>query len=272
MDGNMCTHNNMIALCVVALLMISVSIAGAQTTVYNNFGPDHEGWDYNYGLGWTVAGDSISQQYGVEQAMAFQSTADGTVTDIWVAFFYVPLNAMADTVTIRLTRNPTGQPPNTADIMEEWTITEFESWSQWSPPHHLQGNGTSQLQAGENYWLWAIGTETTWTGWCVNIYPGVTCPHTLRREGENWLPIAYETASAFRVDVGIPWQIHANNFRNPNQLDITWRSQPGALYYNIYTSPNPSGTFELVTTTSDTTWTTIIEDQRGFYRVTAELE
>lgn len=187
-------------LTIIFLLAFSIT-AYAQITVYNNFGPEHESWDYNYSMGWTVAGDSVEQQYGVEQAMAFQSTVDGTVTDIWVAFFYVPLSTMADTVIILLTQNPAGQPPDTADVMEEWTITEFEDWSQWSPPHHLQGNGVSQLQEGEDYWLWAIGTETTWTGWCMNIDPTLTCPHTLRREGENWLPIGYETASAFRVDV-----------------------------------------------------------------------
>ena len=181
----------------VALFVILVSAASPQTTVYNNFGPEHEGWDYNYSLGWTVAGDSVQQQYGVEQAMGFQSTVDGLVT-----FFYVPSSALPDTVTIRLAANPYGLPPDFENVLEEWTLTEFESWSQWDPPHHLIGNGTSQLGEGENYWLWAIGSETTWTGWCMNIDPGLTCPHTLRREGENWLPIAQETASAFRVDLG----------------------------------------------------------------------
>jgi hypothetical protein len=186
----------------IILLVMFGTVSYAQETVYNNFGPGHEGWDYNYGLGWTVAGDSVPEQYGVEQAMGFQSMAEGTVTDIWVAFFYVPLSALPDTVTIRLAQNPYGLPPASADIMEEWSITEFESWSQWSPPHHLVGNGTSQLQEGGNYWLWAIGSETTWTGWCMNINPALTCPHTIRREGEDWLPISNETASAFRVDVG----------------------------------------------------------------------
>jgi hypothetical protein len=188
-------------LCIPVCLLLFGSTASAQVTVYNNFGPGQGGWDYNYGTGWTVAGVNVPTQYGVEQAMGFQSTADGVVTDIWVAFFYVPSSTFPDTVTIRLTRNPQGLPPDSADVMEEWILTEFFDWYQWDPPHHLQGNGTSYLQEGENYWLWAIGGETTWCGWCLNVDPGLTCLHTLRREGEDWLPIANETASAFRVDV-----------------------------------------------------------------------
>jgi hypothetical protein len=197
----------------VAFIGTLYSCSGAQVTVYNNFGPGHDGWDYNFSTGWTVAGDSVTSQYGVEQAMQFQSTADGMVTDIWVAFFYVPSSSPPDTVTIRLTGNPHGMPPVPEDVMEEWTLTEFETWDQWSPPIHLQGNNVSMLQDGESYWLWAIGGETTWCGWCLNVDPYLTCPHTLRREGEDWLPIDNETASAFRIDVdpGIDIEPSDNN-------------------------------------------------------------
>jgi len=189
------------SLCMVTFLMMLVSVAIGQVTVYNNFGPGHNGWDYTYTTGWTIAGNNVSAQYGVEQAMGFQSTSDGEVTDIWVAISLVPLSTLPDTVIIRLAQNPSGLPPDTSDIMEEWTLTTFGSWSQWNTPHHLQGNGTSQLQEGQSYWLWAIGKETTWCMWCLNEDPGLTAPHTIRRENENWLPVGNETASAFRVDV-----------------------------------------------------------------------
>ena len=185
----------------VVSILVFTSSAYAQITVYNNFGPGYGGWDYNYSMGWTVAGENVPTQYGVEQAMGFQSTASGVVTDIWVAFFYAPFSTYPDEVTILLAGNPQGLPPDSANVMETWTLTEFETWSQWSPPHHLQGNGHSELEEAASYWLWAIGGETTWCGWCLNINPSLTCPHTLRREGENWLPISNETASAFRVDI-----------------------------------------------------------------------
>lgn len=185
---------------VLILTVLSANV-DAQTTVYNNFGPGHGGWDYNWGLGWTVAGENVPSQYGVEQAMGFTATASGTVSDIWVAMWYVPLDPQVDVVTIRLARNPNGLPPTPQDVMEEWTLTTFESWSQWNPPLHLLGKGASYLENGESYWLWASGGETTWCGWCMNEDPQLTCPHTLRREGESWLPVNNETASAFRVDV-----------------------------------------------------------------------
>ncbi len=185
------------ALCLGAL----VSAAGASEIVYNNFGPDHDGWDYHWGTGWTVAGEDVDAQYGVEQAMSFTATAGGPVSDIWVAMWYVPLDTGYDEVTVRLAHHESGLPPKDEDVMEEWLITDFESWTAWSPPHHLPGSGVSVLEEGESYWLWATAGPTTWTGWCLNVDPYLTTPHTLRREGEDWLPIGDETASAFRVDV-----------------------------------------------------------------------
>lgn len=184
-----------------AFLVFIVISSAAQTTVYNNFGAGNGGWDYNWGLGWTVAGDSVQNQFGVEQAMGFESTADGVVSDIWLAISYVPLSPFADTVIIRLAEDPSGLPPDTADVLEEWILTDFGSWSQWNPPIHLAANHTSELMAGNSYWIWAIAKEATWTMWCMNEDPALTCPHTLRRENEDWLPISNETASAFRVDI-----------------------------------------------------------------------
>ncbi len=183
------------------LILVVTSPAFALVTIYNNFGAGHDGWDYDWGIGWTVAGENVPAQYGVEQAMAFEATASGTLSDIWVAMWYVPLDAQPDLVTVYLARNPSGLPPEPEDILEQWTITQFGSWSQWNPPQHLTGNGSTIIAEGESYWLWAVGGPTTWCGWCLNLDPALTCPHTLRREGEDWLPIGNETASAFRVDL-----------------------------------------------------------------------
>ncbi len=176
------------------------SITSGQITVYNNFtGPAHDGWDYNWGLGWTIAGVDVPAQYGVEQALGFVPSGTGFVSDIWVAMWYVPIDGQPDVVTLRLTSDDDGLPPEPDDVMEEWTITEFESWSQWNPPIHLTGNGTSLLEEGKSYWLWAIGGDTTWCGWCLSTDD--ILPHTIRREGEDWLAVGQESASAFRIDV-----------------------------------------------------------------------
>jgi hypothetical protein len=258
----------LLVIAVCPALLIPTSIA--QITVYNNFGPGNGGWDYNYGMGWTVAGINVPAQYGCEQAMGFQSTASGAVSDVWVAFFYCPLDTLTDIVTVKLAENPNGLPPTPENVMEEWTITEFQSWSQWSPPHHLEGSGASNLQESSSYWLWASGGITTWCGWCLNINPALTCPHTLRREGENWLPISLETASAFRVDVGTPWELQINITNGSDSLNLSWNAYPGARYYHIYASSNPYSDFELITNCLDTTWTTELPNEHGFYKVTAE--
>jgi hypothetical protein len=184
---------------------VLVSAASGQITVYNSFGPGHDGWDWKYNLGWTVAGPDNPSQYGVEQAFSFTATASGPVSDIWVGMFRTPLDTLPDKVTFYLAHNDHWLPPTPDDVMEEWIITEFETWSQWSPPRHLVGSGAAVLQAGQNYWLWAYGHDATWCGWGMNggdtYNPSLVAPHTLRREGENWLPIANETVSAFRVDL-----------------------------------------------------------------------
>ena len=218
--------NHKSSLFILAFMLLIFTNANGQTTIYNNFGEDHSGWNYTYTTGWTISGYDVAAQYGVEQAMGFDSDTEGILADIWLAISYVPLSSDPDTVIIRLCRNPDELPPDTANIMEEWTLTTFQSWSQWNTPIHLEGNGTSLIQAGHSYWLWAIGKETTWCMWCLNEDPAFTAPHTIRREDEDWLSISNETASAFRVDIDIDTYISdpgthsqdhllSQNFPNP---------------------------------------------------------
>ncbi len=190
--------NFLFCLIIVSFVFVGVN---AQVTVYNNFGPDNGGWDYNYQMGWTVCGEDHPTQYGVEQAMGFTSTETGTLTDIWVAMFSVPDASTPDTVFVRLALNTNGMYPDPADVLEEWVMTGFDDWYSWHPPVHLEGNGSTILLQDEDYWLWMTAADVSNTGWCINYDPDILCPHTLRREGENWLNASNESASAFRVDV-----------------------------------------------------------------------
>ncbi len=200
------------------VVALAMSLPTSAATIYDNFGPDHDGFDYNWGLGWTIAGGDVPAQFGVEQAMGFTADTTGLLSDIWVAMWYVPLDSQPDEVTVYLVRNPSGQPPMPGDVLEQWTITEFGSWSQWNPPQHLVGSGSTVIEAGESYWLWAVGGATTWCGWCMNIDPGFTAPHTIRREGEDWLPVSDETASAFRVDVQASVAVQETSWSSVKQL------------------------------------------------------
>jgi hypothetical protein len=178
----------------IVLLAASVSTATSTTTVFDNFGPE---WDYNTGLGWTVAGPESGNDFGVEQAMGFVPEVGGIMVDVWVAMAYVPFDHGPDVVTLRLATDEDGQP---GVVLEEWIFTEIEDWNQWNPPLHGEGSGSSLLEAGTLYWLWAVANDSTWVMWNMNNV-GDVGPHTLRREGEDWLPVSQETRSAFRVDV-----------------------------------------------------------------------
>ena len=184
--------------------LVVASLAGsasAQVTVYDNFTEEFGGFGYNWGLGWTVAGEDVDQQFGVEQAIAFTPSEGGALSDIYVPIWYVPFAGGTDEVTVRLAVNPSNEPPTMDDVLESWVLTEFPTWDDWAPPHQLVSEVQPVLEAGESYWIWMEGGATTWCGWAHNSDPALTLPHTLRREGEDWLGIADETASALRVDV-----------------------------------------------------------------------
>ncbi|MFG0258993.1 MAG: PEP-CTERM sorting domain-containing protein [Phycisphaerales bacterium JB041] len=187
--------------CACGLVASAASIAAADIA-FNNYGPDNGGFDYNWGIGWTVAGpNNGSGQFGVEQALSFTAEASGELTSIWVPVWRVPFSNPADEVTVHLATYIPNTPPTPADVLESWTLIEFPSWSDWSMPHQLDSAGGIAIEDGTTYWIWMEGGDTTWCGWAMVNDPRETTMHTLRRDGEEWLPIAQETASGLRVDV-----------------------------------------------------------------------
>ena len=216
----------------IALAAALASAAHAQQTVYDNFTDDHDGFGYNWGIGWTVAGEDVPQQYGVEQAIAFTPAASGALADVYVPVWYVPFAGGADEVTVHIATND-GAPPTPDDILESWLLTEFPDWNDWAPPHHLVSQDHPQLDADASYWIWMQGGPTTWCGWAHNSDPTLTLPHTLRRENEDWLPIFNETASALRVDVADACPADCNGDGTLNVLDFVcfqtaWQNQTPA--------------------------------------------
>jgi hypothetical protein len=187
--------------CVVLAAALTCSAANA-TLVFNNFGPDRNGFDYTPDLGWTVAGIQSDNPFGVEQAMGFIPTASGFLSSIWVAMGFNPPDPQTpDVVTLRLALDAGGEP---GLVLEEWTFDLLAPLNQWNPPIRLTGSGNTFLDANSFYWLWALpSNDVTWGAWNLNNINDVG-PHTLRREGEGWLPAGNETRSAFRVAVPEP--------------------------------------------------------------------
>ncbi|MFG0293858.1 MAG: PEP-CTERM sorting domain-containing protein [Phycisphaerales bacterium JB050] len=188
-------------LAVVAAAGLVVSSASGEIA-YNNFGAGNDGFDYNWGLGWSVAGENNSVQFGVEQAFAFTSGMSGELSDIYVPIWYAPITSEPDSVTVHIASYSGATAPTTGDILESWTVDITDDWSGWAPPHQLTSAGGVMLDEGARYWIWMeAANDVTWAGWGMNPDPGYTLEHTLRREGEDWLDISQSTAGALRVDV-----------------------------------------------------------------------
>jgi len=127
-----------VALCLLALPALAEAI-------YNNFGSDHDGWDYDSHGGAMVTGVDVPSQNGYEQATAFTASVSGTLSDIWVAMGYVLWDDQYDEVTMSLVLGPIDQPPRPDNVLAQWTMTDFGLWTNWNLPHHLAGDGSVEL-------------------------------------------------------------------------------------------------------------------------------
>lgn len=57
-----------------------------------------------------------------------------------------------------------------------------------------------------------------------------------------------------------------------NRIFLTWDRVSGATSYCIYTSENPYANYNMIDTTTNTTWNDNIRNERQFYRITASNE
>jgi hypothetical protein len=168
---------------------------GSKTTVYDNFQPD---WVSRYSGGWALAGKYGGNRFGVEQAMGFTPTQSGKLSDIWVGLSRGPTDRVKE-VVFKISPDSGGRP---GAVMESWSVTDsVVEWGQKAPPHHLIGTGKTNLAAGTSYWVWATAEDSTALSWNFHVEAAFTCPHTLKRDGQDWLPNSKETCSVFRVDV-----------------------------------------------------------------------
>ncbi len=221
-----------ISTCLLTLISLLNHPAFGQATVYNSFGAGHNGWNYFYQYGDPITGSNVYTTYSYELAYGFQSSFEGVVKDIWLAISMVPDGPEADTVIIRLTDNPNGLPPDTNDILEEWTLTEFEPSYQWTPPVHLIGNGTTKLFNGQSYWLWALGKDSTWCIWSPSDDPLFTTQFTIRFDGD-WFYITEGTSTAFRIDIEVNTDI-LEGFNDNYGNNILYQNYPNPVYNNTY--------------------------------------
>ena len=179
----------------------------AGVTVYNNFGDDNGGFDFQFDAGWTVAGNALPCQYGqggVEQAFLFTPSSSGKLSDIWVALYAVSNAPELDQVRVAIARNVNDAFPLSADILEQWTVSSFGTSDAWFTPQHLVSVAKPALSVQSSYWVWiSADVQTTWSAWGLNPFSPITLLHTLKRQVDtDWRFVTFETASALRVNAG----------------------------------------------------------------------
>lgn len=175
-------------------IALCVSVAGAQTIVFNNFGPSFpDDYEYQEGFGMTISdGSPINTDY--DQGSGFTPSQSGKLTDVWAAVGYVTGD---NELNLWLMDDDDGQPGN---ILESFYFTGLGPFGQLNPPLHATASGNTYLDANEQYWLIASSGENSWLAWCFNEFND-TGPVASRENLGPW-NTGNGTRSAFAI--GIP--------------------------------------------------------------------
>lgn len=173
------------------LWLASAGGASAEVvTVFDNYKP-------NFGTA-TFDGQVInplSPQRDRDYANSFIPTTSGIVSDIWAT---VTMVSGVNELDLWLMSDGGGTPDR---VLEMWHLTNAMGLrGGLNPPVHVQGDGSTFLQAGEQYWLVASAPLPTVAQWMFN---GVsdTGPVMLRLNNGAWTPAPSTLRGAFRVDV-----------------------------------------------------------------------
>lgn len=182
---------------IICLLLMLVASADAQTIAFNNFGP---GDSYDPVGAWGIANNAGGHTYTF--GARFVPTATGSVSDIWLP---AELSGGSNNLEVALMSDSGGQP---GSVMETWSfINELNGIS--STILHGIGVGTTQITAGQTYWLVASapvsGTFASWNQTSPVVY-GTYAFSTTVGFGGPWLIETDEVEPAFRVAVNAPPQ------------------------------------------------------------------
>lgn len=173
-----------------AWLTATGSVSAEVVTVFDNYKP-------NFGAA-TFDGQVINPlapQRDRDYANAFVPSTSGVVSDIWAT---VTMVSGINQVDLWLMSDNGGAPDR---VLEAWSLTNAMGLrGGLNPPVHVEGDGSTFLQAGEQYWLVASAPLPTVAQWMFNGV-GDTGPVMLRENGGSWSPAPSALRGAFRVDV-----------------------------------------------------------------------
>ncbi len=180
---SMTVRVGLLALCVG--LIVGASPARAEL-IYNNFGP---GNSYNTSTGWTIG------VAGQEWSQGDRFTVTGNTYNLDTIELALGWVTGPNQGRILLMTDAGGLP---GAVVEEFLVTNLGQFGQNNPPVLLNSVLRPVLEEGQNYWVIADTTPTTWLAWNWNS-TGATGPHASRMGG-NPFNVGTTTTGALRVN------------------------------------------------------------------------
>jgi len=182
---------------VLTTIMWLTSVGAVQAevvTVFDNYKP-------NFGTA-TFDGQVINPihypRIDRDVANSFVPTASGVVSDIWAT---VTMVSGVNEVDLWLMSDSGGAPDH---VLEMWHLTNAMGLrGGLNPPVHVEGDGSTFLEEGEQYWLVASAPPETVAMWMYNGV-GDMGANLMRVNSGSWAPSVGTYPAlrgAFRVDV-----------------------------------------------------------------------
>ncbi len=173
-------------------------------TAYNNFGPGNEGFEYDTGESWMIAGHNSYFEY-VEQAHAFTPSESGPLAYIYIGLMEV---LGVNECTVRLVPD-NGETPSEDNALETWLLHADDLPSggggEPRPATQLVSVVHPYLTAGQSYWIWVkvdLGSSASWgenvTGAIGHMQQFVWVDEHYQYE---WVDMGNQAIGALRIDV-----------------------------------------------------------------------